>query len=299
MVAVRRAVENNIKMPDREWYSWYQSFDKTHTQQQRQEWYSEAAKAYRWARPRYPQSLIDRVFEQANLTPHSQLLELGCGPGIATADFAAKQIAIQAVEPSAAACELARQSCKSYEKVTVHNSTFEDWSLPEQKFDAVLAATSFHWISPDVACRKSAAALNPSGSLILLWATPPQPNEEILQHSQPVYEQFDLAKIGKEQHRTQTYYQHNFNTYAEIVGSSDWFENAAVDTCTQHSPYSIEKYIALLSTLSSYITLDSQTRANLFLALRDRLTNLLLSPTAEIETAHYFASQVAPLKPVA
>lgn len=275
------------------WYSWYQQFDDNHTPQQRKEWYSQAAKAYRWARPRYPESTtIKAVIQQANLTASSHLLELGCGPGIATADFAAKGFTIQAIEPSPAACELARQACKPYEKVTVHNSTFEDWPLPIQKFDAVLAATFFHWISPDVACQKSAAALKPNGSLILLWATPPQPDQSILQYIQPIYEQHNLSDLGKEQHRSQAYYRQNFETFAKTIGNSGWFESTPVENAVHQSTYSIEKYIALLSTLSSYIALKSQTRKRLFADL----TQHLKAKVFELETTHYFAHQVASLK---
>lgn len=282
------------RSPQDRWYDWYQTFDKTHTPQQRQEWYSNAAKAYRLARPRYPQLLIDRVVDEANLTDSSRLLELGCGPGIATADLAAKGLTIQAVEPSLAACELARQACEPYENVTIDNSTFENWPLPAQKFDAVLAATSFHWISPEVACSKSAAALNPDGSLILLWATPPQPSEEILQYIQPVYEQFDLGEVGKQQHRTQAYYQSSFETFAQTIGNSGWFETTPVESMVRHSLYSIKKYIALLSSLSGYIALEPKTRSELFVALSDRIAN----KTTELETTHYFAYQVSLVKQV-
>ena len=247
-----------------DWYSWYQQFDRTHTPERRREWYSQAASAYRQARPRYPQSILETVVNQANLTQSSRLLELGCGPGIATAALAPKGFTIQAVEPSSAACELARQACEPYENVAIANSTFEDWPLPAQKFDAVLAATSFHWISREVACKKSAAALKPDGSLILLWATPPQPNSDILERIQPVYEQFKLGDLGKEQHRSQAYYQQNFETFAETVGSSGYFESTSVECVTQQSIYSVEKYLALLSTLSGYIKLDQDIRNILF-----------------------------------
>ena len=236
--------------PDEVWYSWYQQFDQAHSPQQRREWYSQVAQAYRQARPRYPQSILETVIKQAHLTASSRLLELGCGPGIATADLAPKGFTIQAVEPSLAACELARQACEGYERVAIANSTFEDWPLPAQKFDAVLAATSFHWISREIACKKSAAALKPNGSLILLWATPPQPNLNILELIQPLYEQYGLGELGKEQHRNQAQYQQSFESFARTIGTSGWFELTPVKLTVHHSCYSIAKYIALLSTLS-------------------------------------------------
>ena len=275
------------------WYEWYQTFDQTHSPEARRQWYNDAASAYRWARPTYPDTLIERVIEKAGLTSESSVLEIGCGPGIATASFAARGLTMHGVEPSPAACELARQSCKPYPKVTITNSTFESFELNNQQFDAVLAATSFHWISPEIACQKSAAALKPGGSLILLWATPPQPNEEVCQYLQPVYEKHQLAEKIRYQWRGQDYYQTNFERFAQTVGESGWFERTDVAIEKRQSSYSVEKYLALLSTLSDYIALDEPMRTSL---VSDLATRLQQRQRAELSLTHWFASQIAPLK---
>ena len=329
--------------PEKNWRTWYEQFDKNHSPEQRRLWYNDAAKAYRWARPLYPEALIDRVIQKAGLIGHplgqnlgqrsrqppgsteqttepSSILEIGCGPGIATASLAKRGFRIQAVEPSAVACAIARERCQAYPQVNIHNSTFEDYPLEDyslendpledaplkntplknvseqQTFDAVLAATSFHWVSPEVACTKSAAALKPGGSLILLWATPPQPTDEVCNHLQAVYESFDLAELGKQQQqRTQAYYQHNFERFARTVADSGLFPLTAVDVETNHSTYSAEKYLALLSTLSPYIALEATLRANLFEALDQALADWLTQAgTDTLEMTHWFADHVAP-----
>ena len=289
---------------DEKWVSWYQSFDENYGAEQRQTWYSQAATAYRWARPQYPDALIEKVWRQANLSEQSSMLEIGCGPGIATAAFAAKGLSIVAVEPSSAACELARKSCREgdsantmqrpSQRVTVINSSFEDYPLAQQKFDAVLAATSFHWVSPEIACQKSAAALKPSGSLILLWATPPQPSEEICQYLSPVYERYGLSELGKEQYRPQAHYQSSFEVFANTISESGFFHLTTVDMQQHQSIYSIEKYLALLSTLSHYIALEEQLQNDLLIAIGERLAEKL--ETGALTTTHWFANQVAPLK---
>jgi hypothetical protein len=35
------------------------------------------------------------------------------------------------------------------------NTTFEEWELELERFNAVLAATSFHWVSPEVRYAKA------------------------------------------------------------------------------------------------------------------------------------------------
>ncbi|MGB3788748.1 MAG: methyltransferase domain-containing protein, partial [Phormidesmis sp.] len=122
------------------WYDWYQSFDQTHSPEARRQWYNDAAQAYRWARPTYPDALIDRAIAKAGLTPKSSILEIGCGPGIATASFAARGLTMHSVEPSPAACKLARKSCEAYPQVTITNSTFESFGLDDRQFDAVLSS---------------------------------------------------------------------------------------------------------------------------------------------------------------
>jgi SAM-dependent methyltransferase len=275
---------------ENEWHEWYAAFDETHGPEQRHSWYNQAATAYRWARPAYPKAMVEKVFTQAGLRPRSTLLEIGCGPGIATAAFAEKGLNIVALEPSPAACELARKSCGHNPNVTVINSTFEDYALQPQTFDAVLAATSFHWISPEIACQKSAAALKPGGALILLWATPPQPSDDIGEYLQPVYERYGLAEMGKEQCCIEAYYHGNFEKFAATIGQSGYFQTTEVEIEKHQTTYSIEKYLALLSTLSPYIALEETVQNDLFTALGEQLAERL--ETGALETTHWFAAQV-------
>src|SRR4051794_25948283 len=62
-------------------------------------------------------------------------------------------------EGSVARCKL------EHFPVDVLTSTFEDWPLPTDPFDLVIAATSFHWVDPPVRVTKSADALRLGGAL--------------------------------------------------------------------------------------------------------------------------------------
>jgi SAM-dependent methyltransferase len=50
----------------------------------------------------------------------------------------------------------------------VVNAAFESWPLPAERFDAVVAATAFHWIDPAVRVSKTAGALRPGGALAVI-----------------------------------------------------------------------------------------------------------------------------------
>ncbi|MEL6159534.1 MAG: class I SAM-dependent methyltransferase [Cyanobacteria bacterium J06623_5] len=278
---------------DNSWYSWYKTFDRTHQPGTRQQWYNAVAPTYLWARAHYPDEIVDRTVAKADLSAGDSLLEIGCGPGIATAPFAARRLVMTCVEPSPAACELAQKVGCDRGQVKVINATFEAYDLAGQQFDAVLAATSFHWVSPEIACKKSAAALKPRGNLILLWSTPPQLNKEICDGLQSVYAQYGLADLGEKQWRSQTYYQENFEMFAETVTASGYFASTSVDITQYQGSYSLEKYLALLSTLSDYIALADETRAALMQSIAQRLRQHQSNEAFAV--THWIASQVAPL----
>ena len=64
--------------------------------------------------------------------------------------------------------QIACCNCEDYPAVTIIDTSFEEWGIVPAQFDAVLAATSFHWISCEVSYAKAAEALKTQGSLILL-----------------------------------------------------------------------------------------------------------------------------------
>ncbi|NEO26550.1 MAG: class I SAM-dependent methyltransferase [Kamptonema sp. SIO4C4] len=224
-------------------------------------WYSAVAQAYHQARPRYPQDLIQQAITLAQLPQNAPILEIGCGPGTATPTLASFGLPIIALEPSLAACQLARQNCQAYPNVEIINTTFEEWQPHGRKFAALIATTSFHWLSPESRCQQAAQLLEPDGSLILLWNTPPQPSPEVAQTLQPLYDTYAPSLspyIPPETHI------HFLQQLGQTVLDSGLFENLQFEQVRGTVPYSIENYIILLSTLSPYIALDSATRKTLF-----------------------------------
>jgi SAM-dependent methyltransferase len=92
------------------------------------------------------------------------------------------------LEPNPDFCAIARRNCAKYSKVEIQTTSFEEWNLEAKRFNAVLAATSIHWIPPEVAYPKVANTLQDDGSLILLWNVPAIPSYEVYQALQEVYQ---------------------------------------------------------------------------------------------------------------
>ena len=130
--------------------------------------FEEAPELYDRVRPDYPRQLFDDLAQLVGLRAGSRVLELGCGTGQATVSLARDGYEVVAVELGAGLADVARRKLARFPAVRVVNAAFEAWPLPAEPFDAVFAATSFHWIDRAVRVSKSADALRPGGALAIV-----------------------------------------------------------------------------------------------------------------------------------
>lgn len=238
--------------------------------EQRKNWYSTAAEAYNKVRPRYPKDLIHQVVEVAQLSTDSKILEVGCGPATATVAFAQLGCSMICLEPNPDFFQLAQHNCQQYPNVEIQNTSFEEWTLLTEKFDAVLAASSFHWISPEVGYPKAATALKESGYLILLWNKELQPCYEVYQRLSEVYQVYAPSLDRYEDRETQ---EEILRGLGNIVIDSGQFKDLISGQVTSEVTYTIDEYLMLLNTYSPYIKLDTQSKDALFAGLRHRIEN--------------------------
>ena len=125
---------------------------------------------YDRARPEYPDELIEDIVALAGLRPGSRVAEIGAGTGQATLALVERGARVVAVElgPGLAGVlrhKLTDTAVDGGEPAEVVVSAFEDWPLPAEPFDSLLAFTAWHWLDPAVRTRKAAAALRPGGAL--------------------------------------------------------------------------------------------------------------------------------------
>ncbi|MFE9410743.1 class I SAM-dependent methyltransferase [Streptomyces sp. NPDC006704] len=127
------------------------------------------AERYDRARPRYPDALLRRVHA---LAPGPDVLDAGCGTGIAARQLRDAGCRVLGAEPDARMAEVARRF-----GITVDVARLEDWEPGGRRFDAVTAGQSWHWIDPVAGAAKAARVLRPGGPLIAFWNAfqlPPQ-----------------------------------------------------------------------------------------------------------------------------
>lgn len=133
--------------------------------------FGEVAATYDRLRPAYPAAMFDDLMKAALLEPGASVLEIGPGTGIATRSLLDKGLRIIAVEPDERMVEFAR-SQPGMDGVEFVTRRFEEYVAPPASFDLVLAAGSWHWITPESGLEAAAAVLRSGGSLAVAWNLP-------------------------------------------------------------------------------------------------------------------------------
>jgi SAM-dependent methyltransferase len=117
------------------------------------------AAGYDRARPGYPDALVTRIIAGS---PGLDVLDVGCGTGIAARQFQAAGCSVVGVDPDARMAGFARAR-----GLPVEVATFEAWDPGGRRFDTVIAAQSWHWVDPVAGTAKAAQVLRPDGRLAI------------------------------------------------------------------------------------------------------------------------------------
>ena len=126
------------------------------------------AELYDQARPGYPEQIFDDLLAFACLGPEAIVLEVGCGTGQASQALAQRAYRLVCLELGNQLATVARRKLAPFPRVEVVTSAFESWDPRELVFDMVFAASSWHWLNPEVRYEKAARLLKPSGALAIL-----------------------------------------------------------------------------------------------------------------------------------
>jgi ubiquinone/menaquinone biosynthesis C-methylase UbiE len=126
------------------------------------------AEDYDVRRSGYPSEIVDAVVEIAGLVAGSPVVEVGAGTGKLTEELVGHGLRVDAVEPGENMIELAWRRLGDTDLVRFHVGRFEDVDLAPEHYDAVLAASSFHWVDPNVGWAKAALVLRPGGTIAIL-----------------------------------------------------------------------------------------------------------------------------------
>lgn len=154
--------------------------------------FNEVPGLYDRVRPSYPDELFNDLVAITGVDDRSSILEVGCGTGQATRSLAAIGCPVTAVESGAALAQLAREHLQTFPNVEIETAKFERWDDRGRRFDALVAAASWHWIDPAIGWRRAHKILAPAGWLALLGnVVVRRPDEpEVYAETADLHEQF-------------------------------------------------------------------------------------------------------------
>ena len=119
------------------------------------------AERYDRARPRYPDALVERIVAAS---PGPDVLDVGCGTGIAARQFQAAGCRCSGSTPT-----------RGWPSSRGGPGSRSRWrrsrpgTRPAATFDAVVAGQAWHWVDPVAGAAKAAQVLRPGGRLAVFW----------------------------------------------------------------------------------------------------------------------------------
>lgn len=221
------------------------------------------AALYERARPTYPSALFHLLFAQLPTQPH--IVEMGPGTGQATEHLLARGARVTAVEmgPTLAAT-LARKH-RDHDALTVVNATFEEADLAPGSFDAVFAATAYHWVGVDSRVERPLELLARGGVLAVLdlMHVDSSTDAGYFAAVQSIYDRHQAAQRPRPP-----------RTYADVVPpiadqlrASGRFESIVVHRHRWDQAYTSAEYRDLLMTYSGTLMKPEPERSEMVNAL--------------------------------
>lgn len=159
----------------------------------RPEAFDGAAADYDAYRLPYPLEVVEAAMAAGRLERGSRVLEIGCGTGQLSVDLAGRGVELVAVEMGPHLAARARRNLAGFPTAHVETGRFESWPLDGRTFDAVVAASAFHWLGPE-RFAKCAAALRPGGFLVILHVHHVRGGSPgFFEATQPIYTKWGLS----------------------------------------------------------------------------------------------------------
>jgi SAM-dependent methyltransferase len=214
------------------------------------------AEGYDRARPGYPDALVARIIAQS---PGPDVLDVGCGTGIAARQFQAAGGTVLGVEPDARMAGFARAR-----GLPVEVATFEAWDPDHRRFDTVIAAQSWHWVDPLTGPAKAAWILRPGGRLAIFGHVY-EPPVEVAEASAGAYRRVvpDSPFANLPARRPLDLYQAMYAKFAGKIRETGRFHEPEQWRFDWEQSYTRDQWLALLPTTGGFTRLRRDQLADI------------------------------------
>jgi len=221
--------------------------------------FDQEAERYDRSRPQYPDIVIDALLGPA--PSGLEVLDVGCGTGIASRAMAQRGAKVLGVELAPRMAEIARRH-----GVSVEIGAFEDWDAAGRRFDRVTSAQAWHWLDMPAATAKAASLLRAGGRLGLIWSGGAQP-DALADALEDVYgtvvpDGTHRLFRGYAAHRT-TDIRAGLDGVVEAISANPDFGPAAEEWFPWTRRYRRSEWLELLLTNSQYLALETRLRGRL------------------------------------
>ncbi|MDQ0401836.1 MULTISPECIES: class I SAM-dependent methyltransferase [unclassified Streptomyces] len=225
------------------------------------------AQRYDQARPDYPAALVTRIVADA---PGPDVLDVGCGTGIAARQFQAAGCAVLGVEPDARMADFARAR-----GLRVEVATFETWQPGDRRFDAVVAAQSWHWVDPLAGAAKAARVLRPGGVLAIFGHVYEPPSEVAEPFAAAYRRAVPFSPLnGQPARRPLSLYQAGYAKFADKIRETGQFEDPEQWRFDWEQSYTRDQWLALLPTTGALTQLRPDQLAEVLDAVGGAIDSL-------------------------
>lgn len=225
------------------------------------------AQRYDQARPGYPNTLVTRIVTGS---PGSDVLDVGCGTGIAARQFQAVGCTVLGIEPDARMADFARAR-----GLQVEVETFEAWRPAGRTFDAVIAAQSWHWVEPVTGVAKAARVLRPGGRLAI-FGHAYEPPTEVAEPFAAAYRQAapDSPFNGQPSRRPLGLYQAAYAKFADKIRQTEQFNAPEQWRFDWEQSYTRDQWLDLLPTTGGLTQLRPDQLAQILDAVGSAIDSL-------------------------
>jgi SAM-dependent methyltransferase len=235
-----------------------------HRDRRRAESFGADPRRYDRARPRYPTEMVERILARS---PGLDVLDVGCGTGIAARQFQAAGCRVLGVEVDPRMAAVARRN-----GVDVEEAPFEEWDPAGRSFDAVVAGQAWHWIDPVGGAVKAARILRPGGRLAVFWNVG-APSPEVAEAFTSVYRK---VMPGLDEYSVLLGYggPDRFATGSEGMRAAGLFDEPEQWRFEWQRPYTRDEWLDQLPTHSDHSVLPPHQLDALMAAIGDVIDGL-------------------------
>jgi SAM-dependent methyltransferase len=140
--------------------------------------FDRVAEEYDRGRPVFGDSIVQSFLRHAGLSPGALVLEIGAGTGQLTLGLLRAGLRVHAIEPGQHLGDRLRARVAPDAHLEVFSVPFEEYE-GDERYCAVFAANSFHWLDPAVSYSKAHDSLRAAGALCTLWNFPIAADPEV------------------------------------------------------------------------------------------------------------------------